>query len=419
VRVPYDRLGIPKEERAQLSREAPVEGRLLVASGQIEQPPDIRLAMIYVMAGDSEPEVRSRAEATIKAETTDALLDALSVRTHPKILEYLVQHRPEDRVLRTRIYGYPTMNDRTARMIALTAKGELVELVARHFERLLMTPKVYLDLLKNPACSKELRERTAAFLRMQRMLPDEEPVEDAPRVLREGQEGHDSFVTRSLVKVSELTTRNVQAEVEAALLGLASPFTNPDVADQLDIRVLEESEDLRSSAERFVFNFDDEAEEFSAKMTEDLKLDGEEIKTLTTAISEMNVGKKIKLAYLGNAAARKILLRDTNKSVSVAVVKSGRMSDSEAAAAASNKNLHGDVLREISSNREFLRKYNVKVALVNNPKCPIGVAMSIVGTLHRTDLNALSRNKNVPSVVQKRAFKMVKQRMENAQSGKE
>jgi hypothetical protein len=251
------------------------------------------------------------------------------------------------------------------------------------------------------------------------MLPDEEPVEDAPRVLREGQEGHDSFVTRSLVKVSELTTRNVQAEVEAALLGLASPFTNPDVADQLDIRVLEESEDLRSSAERFVFNFDDEAEEFSAKMTEDLKLDGEEIKTLTTAISEMNVGKKIKLAYLGNAAARKILLRDTNKSVSVAVVKSGRMSDSEAAAAASNKNLHGDVLREISSNREFLRKYNVKVALVNNPKCPIGVAMSIVGTLHRTDLNALSRNKNVPSVVQKRAFKMVKQRMENAQSGKE
>jgi hypothetical protein len=45
--------------------------------------------------------------------------------------------------------------------------------------------------------------------------------------------------------------------------------------------------------------------------------------------------------------------------------------------------------------------------------------MSIVGTLHRTDLNALSRNKNVPSVVQKRAFKMVKQRMENAQSGKE
>ena len=418
MRVPFDRLGIPKDERAQLSREAPIQGRLAVAAGQVEQPPDIRLAMIYVMAGDSEPQVRQRAEATLRAESTDALLDALSMRTHPKILEYLVEHRPDDVALKMRIYGYATMNDRTARLIALTASGELLDVVSRHFERLLMTPRVYLDLVANPHCPAELIERTAAFLRMQRMLPDADPVEDAPRVVREGQEGHDSFVTRSLIQ-SGHSRRNVQAEVEAALLGLPSPFTNADVADQLDVRVLEEAEDIRSYAESFVFNFDDEAEEFSAKMTEDLKLDGEEIKSLTQSISEMNVGKKIKLAYLGNAAARKILLRDTNKSVAVAVVKSGRMSDGEAAAAASNKNLHGDVLREISSDREFLRKYQVKVALVNNPKCPVGVAMTIVGQLHRSDLNSLSRNKNVPSVVQKRAFKMVKQRMETAASGKE
>ena len=419
MRVPYDRLGIPQEERARLSREAPVAGRLQVASGEVDQPPDIRLGMIYVMVGDPDASVRARAEATVRGESSDALLDAINLRTHPKILEYLVEQRPQDEDLKNRVYGYATMNDRTARLIAATATGELLDFVARHFERLLMTPKVYLDLKANPACGEELVERTAAFLRMQRMLPDDDPVADAPRVLRDGQEGHDSFRTRQLVKVSELTSRNVQAEVEAALLGLPSPFTNRDVADQLDVLVLEEQASGTELAERFQFSFDDEAEEFSAKMTEELKLDSDEVKNIQQLIAEMNVGKKIKLAYLGNAEARKILLRDTNKSVAVAVVKSGRMSDSEAAAAAANKNLHGDVLREISSNREFLRKYTVKVALVNNPKCPTGVAMGIISQLHRSDLNALSRNKNVPSVVQKRAFKMVKQRMESASKGED
>ena len=130
-------------------------------------------------------------------------------------------------------------------------------------------------------------------------------------------------------------------------------------------------------------------------------------------IADMSVGKKIKLAYMGNAEARKLLLRDRNKTVAVAVVKSGRMTDSEAAAAAGNKNLHMDVLREISSNKEFLRKYNVKVALCNNPKTPVSVAVGLVSGLSRSDLASLARNKNVPGVVQKMAFRIQKQRTSN------
>ena len=43
----------------------------------------------------------------------------------------------------------------------------------------------------------------------------------------------------------------------------------------------------------------------------------------------MTVGQKIKLAYKGNKTVRELLVRDTNKIVGVAVVKSGRITDRE------------------------------------------------------------------------------------------
>jgi hypothetical protein len=124
----------------------------------------------------------------------------------------------------------------------------------------------------------------------------------------------------------------------------------------------------------------------------------------------MSVGKKLKLAYLGNKSVRSLLIRDRNKLVSVAVVKSGRLTDAEVLAHAGNRNLPDEALREIATNREWTRKYPVKVALVNNPKCPPSVSLSLVSQLQIKDLASLSRNRNVSSVVFTLAGKLAKQK---------
>ena len=77
---------------------------------------------------------------------------------------------------------------------------------------------------------------------------------------------------------------------------------------------------------------------------------------------------------------------------------------------AGNRNLADEVLREIAMNREWLRKYPVKVALVNNPKVPVSVAMSIVPQLHKRDLLELSRNHNVSSVISQAARRLYRQK---------
>jgi hypothetical protein len=52
----------------------------------------------------------------------------------------------------------------------------------------------------------------------------------------------------------------------------------------------------------------------------------------------------------------------------------------------------------------------VKVALVNNPKTPVAMAMAMVSQLQKKELQALLRNHNVPSVVTQTAQRLYRQK---------
>lgn len=428
--IPYDKLGVPREHRDKVGPEAARKAKLGVAKGLLPMSPDVQLTLLYVLTADDYAPVREAAHATLMGLPERTVIGAITRRTHPKVLEYLAQHRRHDWELMIRVYSHAAANDRTARLIVQGARDpQLLDVIVSNQERLLITPVVYLDIQDNKRMSLALVDRARNFLRMQRSLPEGWRTEEQQAVWAEGDKAETAAVpertatekkvtikvegakaSRRKVHVTQLTSRNVEAECMAALLGLRSPFSNPDVAERLDVEVWELTEGL---SQRFVFGFEDEMDFGEQMVDEEASMDQDEVRSMAKVIGDMSVGKKIKLAYMGNAEARKLLLRDRNKTVAVAVVKSGRMTDSEAASAAGNKNLHMDVLREISSNKEFLRKYNVKVALCNNPKTPVSVAVGLVSGLSRSDLAALARNKNVPGVVQKMAFRIQKQRTSN------
>ena len=174
-------------------------------------------------------------------------------------------------------------------------------------------------------------------------------------------------------------------------------------------------DDIKTSTDSaFVFDFEDDMDSFSWDLTgeeESAKAEEEEgYVSLEQQIANMTVGQKIKLAYLGNKQARSILIRDSNKVVASAVVKSGRLTDNEVASIAGNRNLPDDVLREISSNKGWTRKYPVKVALVNNPKTPVPTAIKFIGHLNRRELHQLSNNHNVSSVISGAAKKLFREK---------
>jgi hypothetical protein len=139
---------------------------------------------------------------------------------------------------------------------------------------------------------------------------------------------------------------------------------------------------------------------------------------MTQRVLKMSVAEKIKLATLGNREARTLLLRDSNRLVSLAAAQSPRMTDGEILGLANSKTSSADVLRYIYESREFLKVYAVRTALVHNPKVPLPTALRFLPTLQERDIKELARDRNVPATVQAQAKAWLMKR-EQASKGPE
>ncbi|MCU1221193.1 MAG: hypothetical protein JWN42_2390 [Candidatus Angelobacter sp.] len=128
--------------------------------------------------------------------------------------------------------------------------------------------------------------------------------------------------------------------------------------------------------------------------------------TVLQRVSKLNVGQRIKLGFVGGKEERALLIRDTARLVQNAVLNSPKLSDAEAEAFAGSKNLQENVFREIARQRRFLKIYPVVRNLVNNPRCPLDISLTLVKTLQVYDLKSLRYNKNVPDTIRKVAAKL-------------
>lgn len=116
-------------------------------------------------------------------------------------------------------------------------------------------------------------------------------------------------------------------------------------------------------------------------------------------IKDLSVPDKVKLAMSGDKEARTILIRDSNKQVQEAVLDSPRITEGEIAAVANSRNVSDELLRKIAQSREWMKNYQVRLGLVNNPKTPLPIGLKIVGTMMISDLKRLSKNKGVSNVL--------------------
>ena len=129
--------------------------------------------------------------------------------------------------------------------------------------------------------------------------------------------------------------------------------------------------------------------------------------SLWARVGTMEMAEKIKLALRGNKDARTILVRDTNRVVRHLVLKNPRMTDQEALAVARNRSVDDELLRIIAERRDWLRNYQVRLALTTNPKTPIAIALRQLASLGDRDLRYLAKSRNVPDAVSSQAKRMV------------
>lgn len=118
---------------------------------------------------------------------------------------------------------------------------------------------------------------------------------------------------------------------------------------------------------------------------------------------EMGISEKIKLAMTGDKEWRMLLVKDTNKLVSGAVIKNPRITEAEILLLCKSALNNDDLLREICNNKEWTKNYQIKKALVENSKTPLHSALRFLGSLTEKDLAMLAKSKNVSSVISTQA----------------
>jgi hypothetical protein len=127
----------------------------------------------------------------------------------------------------------------------------------------------------------------------------------------------------------------------------------------------------------------------------------------------MNVKDRMKLAMKGDREARGILIRDSNKIVSTAVMNNPRLTEQEVENIASMRSVSDEVLRTIALNRSWARSYSIIHNLARNPRTPLPTAMGILPRIRTKDLHHLAQNRNVSDNVRRQAMRLAQTRSGN------
>jgi hypothetical protein len=362
-----DLASLPPMLQRALSPTSPPALAMGLAKGAVPglRPDQLLLGAYLLARGDFEhisPEVRAQAESTLQKPPAQILGAALSSKDmHPAVLDALADYLPAERAHIEKVLTHPAISTDTLARVARKCDEMTSELIATNEHRLLQNPAIIDALYMN----KHTRMSTADRLLD---LAVRNGVQLGVPAFREAAE---AIVTQTIEPPSEHPTEQDllfrEVAEEAARIEAEVPDAHTLVTETEDGDVVIEKKLL--SMER--------------------KLD------------LLSVSGKIRHATLGTAAERALLIRNKNRLVAVACVRSPMLTDSEVATYASNRSIASEILREIGSNGTLIKSGQVKFNLVKNPKTPLATALRLMNFLRSDELKKLKNDKGVSPQISK------------------
>ncbi len=346
-----------------LKGNAPRNLRLAVARGAAPLPLGELLQILVRLADDADPDVAREAGSTIRNLSEDEVLAQLQARDcSTAVLGFFARESELHPLLEAIILNPATPAEHVEAMAARVPE-QLMDTILYNRTRILERPGILAQLKLNsaltPAIDAVIREIEVEFF---------------------GSKKQDYSVAAH--------DEEEQSE--------AGPGEEPaaETVQTKETELIAESEDIPDDL-----------------LLEGLPLDPQEREiALGERLSKMTVPQKLRFAMHGNREARTVLIRDPNKEVARAVLKSPKLSEAEIQAFAAMRNLPDELLRVIGESRQWTRNYAVVQNLVKNPKTPPLTAMHLISRLHSKDLTNLSRDRAVSEAVRRNAHRMLTQR---------
>ena len=138
-----------------------------------------------------------------------------------------------------------------------------------------------------------------------------------------------------------------------------------------------------------------------------VKEDDEQFLSKYKTAQLMGIGEKIKMALSGDKEWRAILVKDSNKLVSGSVIKNPRISEAEILTLIKAGIQNDEIMRLICANKEWIKNYQIRKALIENNRTPVQNAMRYLGTMGEKDLSTFAKSKNISSVISTMAKRLL------------
>lgn len=336
--------------------EAPKPARLMAAGGTLPLPPPQICSVLFALTLDGDPEVKAKALQSLGELPARVLDPALEAPIHPAVLDFFAERYQEDGARMEKLALNPATSDETYCFLAELPHSRVVEIASHNQTRLLRCEKLVEALSENPVTGQSTINRVLEFLGL-------------------GGPAMESDSDSAIVVPEPLPDT---AAPDATVLDLDDVSTFPD-------ELIEEEEALLP---------DDGGEE-------------DKTQSLSALIQKMTVMEKIKLARFGNGEARGLLVRDRNKMIASAAIKSPKITENEIINFAKSRALCEDVYRVIAMTPEWTKNYQVKLAISMNPKSQLPTAIKFLNYLTDRDLKAIMRSRDVPGQVAMQARRIL------------
>ena len=186
---------------------------------------------------------------------------------------------------------------------------------------------------------------------------------------------------------------------------------------------LERDQNTQEEDENKILNLDEPLPDYSNEKPSDVPhfppdtvndftgtVSDETSQNLRQKLLNLNAPQKARLALLANRPTRSLLIQSPVKMISLAVFKNPKLTESEVLSFAQQKNLSEDVILAIAKHQKWIKIYQIKLAVVSNPKTPLSVAINFLSHLHEKDLKSLSRDKSISSVLGRAAYQTLLKR---------
>jgi hypothetical protein len=358
---------LPLPAQKALGPDAPAPLRLMAARGVVPglKPAEI-LQVVTALAANQDPKVRETAEATLAKLPPPILDGALAADLPAFVIDKLAHHHENQHDVLERLLRMPRIARETLEHLANVADERSGELIATNERLMLQNPSVIEKLYMN----KRVRMSTADRL-----------IELAVR--------HDLELSIPAYKEAAQAIRNEL---------VAEPSEEPTYDDVLF------TETDQFAVRAGTLADDEDTHELDEEGDEHVR---DKFLPLHAAIARLTITQKIRRCMLGTAAERLLLVRDPNRLVAQAAVKSPNMRDAEAAQISASRAVSEDVLRIIAQTREFTRSYQVKLNLVGNPRTPLTFAARLLPHLRDNDVRSLSKSKNVSGAIAQAAHQQI------------